>query len=330
MQQKIGVLIVNLGTPLSPSARDIRRYLKSFLSDPRVVEIPRLVWWFILNVIILNLRPKKVAVLYKKIWGVDGSPLRVNTLNLLENLKDLAAAEPIPATLAFEGAMTYGEPSMLAALAHFQQQSIDNIIVIPLFPQFSATTQGPVFDQLFAFYKCKRNIPALFLLRDFSSDDFFVEVLANHIKRFREVHERPDLLVFSFHGIPQGYVDKGDPYFDRCKQTALLLVEKLGLREDEWTIAFQSRFGRTPWLQPYLFEVLPMLPKKGIKKIQIICPGFLSDCLETLEEINVESRHLFLEAGGECFEYIPCLNDSVEFSSMLWGKIKKITTAFLA
>lgn len=340
MTKKVGMLLVNLGTPLTPSARDVRRYLRSFLSDRRVVEIPRFLWWLILNCVILLVRPRKVARLYHEIWSMQGSPLRFHTLNLLEEVKKKAEKDNLCHTetlgdalgveFIFAAAMSYGEPGIERALTDFSAAKIDLLMVIPLFPQFSATTQGPVFDQMAAFYQYQRRIPSVLFVNDFADHPAFIRLLADHIQTIRATLPPCDLLLFSFHGLPERYVQLGDPYLDRCHQTTQLLVEALGLESQQWKLAFQSRFGRTPWLKPYLSEMLVNLPQAGIQRIQVVCPGFSSDCLETLEEINVQSRALFLSKGGVSFDYIPCLNDAHFFADWLWMRTKKTAFAFLS
>jgi len=312
MQQKnhsnIGVLLTNLGTPTAPTTKAVRRYLAEFLADPRVVEIPRWLWWPILHGIILRVRPKRSAALYQKIWTAAGSPLLVYSQKLTQTIQQqLHAAGHTHIHLAL--AMRYGQPSIQHALNELKQAKIAKLIVLPLYPQYSGTTTGSTFDVVSKVLQGWRYIPETHLLSSYGDQSFFLNGLAEHIKN----HWTPDPdnhLLFSFHGLPQRFVDQGDPYQLQCQITAEKIAQQLQLRPEQWTLAFQSRFGKAQWLQPYCDVTLRQLPQQGKKNVTAVCPGFAVDCLETLEEIAIQNREVFLQAGGETFNYIPALNDS--------------------
>lgn len=302
-----GVLIVNLGTPDAPTAPAVRRYLKAFLSDRRVVDTPRWLWWLILNGVILRIRPGRVAKLYASIWD-NGSPLANHTRDLarqLEQTLNTQLGTPIPVVHG----MTYGNPSITEAAQRFRTLGVKKLVVLPLYPQFSATTTAAVFDALASQLKPCPDVPELFFIRDYHTAPEYIAALADSVKATANASNTPrDLLLMSFHGIPQRYHRQGDPYPLECEATAHALAEALELAPEQWKLTYQSRFGREPWLQPYLDKTLAQLPQSGVKRVQVICPGFATDCLETLEEIDVENRQVFLDAGGESYEYIPCLN----------------------
>ena len=311
-QSKTAVLLVNLGSPDEPTPGAVRRYLKEFLSDRRVVEGDgpmRLIWLAVLNGIILTFRPKKVAKLYASIWDED-SPLRlilnrqVAALNL-----ELQKHYPDSGVQVFS-AMTYGNPGLTPRLQELTDAGYERIFVIPLYPQYSATTTAPIYDQINRFQLQSRNIPDIRVVRDYHDHPQYIEALAESVRRFRADKPTADKLVLSYHGIPKEYADKGDPYPQHCHRTSELLAQALNLKEDEWLTTFQSRFGPKEWLQPYTDKTLESFPAQGIKKLDIICPAFAADCLETLEEIAEENREVFTEAGGEQYDYIPALNDS--------------------
>lgn len=302
IQNKIGVLLTNIGTPHEPTASAVRHYLKEFLNDRRVVEIPRLIWWPILYGVILPFRSKKSAKLYQKIWTEHGSPLLYHSEKLR---KAIAEKLEIPVALG----MHYGNPSIASALAELQKQQVDKILILPLYPQYSATTTASTFDHVANALKKWRVIPNLQMITDYASHPLYIKALAQSIRSAQKEH-MPQKIVFSFHGIPKQFITAGDPYQTRCEKTITLLAEELGINPQDYLLTFQSRLGRAEWLTPYTSELLGELPQQGIRDIQIICPGFAVDCLETLEEIAIQGKEQFLKKGGEQFHYIPALNDS--------------------
>ncbi len=299
-----GLLLVNLGTPDSPSPADVRRYLKEFLWDRRVVELPRWLWWPLLNGVILNTRPRRSAEAYRKIWTEAGSPLLIHTRRQAEGLQ-----ERLGDSVRVEAAMRYGNPSIAAGLERLRQAGCERILVFPLYPQYSATTTASAFDAVTDTLRGWRRVPELRLVAQYPDDPGYIAALAASVRAFQQEQGRPDLLLLSFHGIPQRYADRGDPYPHQCELTAARLTEALELAPEQWRLTYQSRLGREPWLQPYTGDTLERLPAEGIRHVQVLCPGFAADCLETLEEIAMENRQRFLDAGGERYEYIPCLND---------------------
>lgn len=307
-ERKIGVLFVNLGTPDEPTTSAVRRYLAEFLSDPRIVEIPRVIWWVILNLIILNLRPKKSRNLYKKIWLENGSPLLVISNKIIDKIKkskNIAQKKYLNIDLA----MRYGNPSIIRALDHFKKQNINRLAIIPMFPQYSAATTASIFDEVTKEIKKWRNIPDIRFLSTYHDNSYYISACANRIKTSWENKKKSKKLVFSFHGLPQVNLHKGDPYHCYCQKTARMIAIELGLKEEEYVVTFQSRFGKQVWLKPYTDEVLKKLAEDGIDSVDVFCPGFLCDCLETLEEINMQSRENYISCGGKSFTYIPALND---------------------
>ncbi len=313
---RIGVLLVNLGTPDAPTAARLRPYLKQFLSDPRVVEIPRAIWWPILNGIILNTRPAKSASKYAKIWTSEGSPLRTHTATQAKLLKGyLGNVHGAEVTVAY--GMRYGNPSIADGLAELKQQHCDRILMLPLYPQYAASSTASACDALFDALKRVRNMPALRIVRQFHDHPAYIAALAAGVRNYWMKSERGQMLVMSFHGVPRFALDKGDPYHCQCHKTARLLAEALGLTEQQYVVTFQSRFGRAKWLEPYTEPTVVKLGKQRIGRVDVICPGFTADCLETLEEINVEVRAAFFAAGGQEFHYIPCPNDRPEWIQAL-------------
>lgn len=304
---KTGVLLINLGTPDAPTAKALRRYLKEFLSDPRVVEIPRFIWWPILNFIILNVRPKKSAVKYDSVWMPEGSPLRVHTERQMQAIQGLLAQRGLDVEVAY--AMRYGNPSIPSVLAGMRARGLRRLLVLPMYPQYSASTTATAFDVLLAEIMAMRNQPDLRLIRSFHDYGPYIDALAAQVQRHWADHGRGDLLLFSFHGVPKFSLLKGDPYHCECHKTARLIAQKLGLSTDQWALSFQSRFGKAEWLKPYTAEVLAALPGRGVKTLDVMCPGFPADCLETLEEIALEGRDEFLHAGGQAYRYIACMNE---------------------
>jgi ferrochelatase len=317
-----GVLVTNLGTPDAPTASALRRYLGEFLADPRVVEVPRFIWWFVLHGFILRIRPKHSAAAYRKIWTESGSPL-------LDISKKQAAAiqkcldDHATGKFHVELAMRYGNPSIQSGLEKLQQANAQKIIILPLYPQYSASTTASTFDAVADILKTWRNIPELHLVKHYHDSPDYIDALAESITEHWQQTTRAEKLLFSFHGIPQAYFDAGDPYYCECHKTARLVAEKLNLDEKEWMLTFQSRFGPKEWLKPYTDITLEELAKSGIKNVDIICPGFSADCLETLEEINIRYRETFLAAGGNKFSYIPALNEQPAHISTLANIIQK-------
>ena len=304
---KKAILLVNLGTPSAPTSKAVRRYLRQFLSDPRVVEIPKIVWWFILNGIILPLRGPKSAKNYQKVWTAQGSPLLVNLQKQAEALNQLVQASMNHTRVFY--AMRYGEPAIQSILERIREQQFGEIIVLPLNPQYSATTTASIFDEIARVFATWRNIPKLHFISHYYDNKHYIDALAHSIEQHWQQHGRAEKLLFSFHGIPKRCVNKGDPYEAHCKITSDLLANRLGLENSQWQLCFQSRFGAEKWLQPYTEPTVITLAQTGTRSIDIICPGFSSDCLETLEEINLGIRARFLEHGGQQFHYIPALND---------------------
>ncbi|EOS94304.1 ferrochelatase [Erwinia tracheiphila] len=301
-QDKPGVLLVNLGTPDAPTAPAVKRYLKQFLSDRRVVDTPRWLWWPILNGAILPLRAPRVSKLYASVWMDEGSPLLVYSKRQRDAL---ATRLDMPVELG----MSYGNPSLKSALDKLMAQGITRLIVLPLYPQFSCSTVAAVWDGITDVFAGYRSLPSVQFIRDYAEHPAYIAALKASAERSFAQHGKPDLLVMSFHGIPQRFANQGDDYPQRCHTTFDALVSALGLNSQDAMLTFQSRFGREPWLMPYTDETMKSLPAKGIKHVQIMSPGFSSDCLETLEEISGENCEIFLHAGGTKFEYIPALND---------------------
>lgn len=320
----LGILLVNLGTPDSPGKQDVRRYLKEFLWDPRVVEVPRLIWWFALNGLLLNTRPRKTARAYAKIWTEAGSPLLLISQQQQQALQEtLSKTLPASARVRVELAMRYGSPSISAALNRLRSAGMRRLLVLPLYPQYSATTTASIFDAIAEEFRDWRWIPECRFINQYHDHPGYISALANSVRRFQAEHGKTDKLLMSFHGIPQEYVDKGDPYYCECLKSGRLLAEALKLGDDQWEISFQSRLGPKQWLQPYTSETLERLGQSGTKSVQVICPGFSVDCLETLEEIAIENRDVFLAAGGENYQYIPCLNDDDDHIQMMSNLIAK-------
>ena len=304
---RIGVLVTNLGTPTAPEKGALRRYLKQFLSDPRVVEIPRLLWWLILNIVILNLRPARSARSYASVWTEAGSPLMVNTQAQAQALQQ-AMNDQCGDRVTVDFAMRYGSPSIPEALQSLWDQGVRQLLVLPLYPQYSCSTTASTFDALSEDFRRRRWLPELHFVTQYFDHPAYITAVADSIRQHWQHHPQADKLVFSYHGEPQRYLDQGDPYHCQCLKTSRLVAQKLGLEEHQYLTGFQSRFGRAEWLKPYLDQTLKALPEQACQSVQVVCPGFSSDCLETLEEIAVENRDYFLAAGGQRFEYIPCLN----------------------
>ena len=310
-QTKTGILLANLGTPDAPTPGAVKRYLRQFLSDKRVVDTSRLLWWPLLRGVILPIRSPRVAKLYQSVWMEEGSPLMVYSRR---QQQALAARLPdIPVALG----MSYGSPSLASAVDDLLAQGVEHIVVMPLYPQYSCSTVAAVWDELARILAKKRAIPGISFIRDYAEHPDYIHALAASVRASFAVHGEPDLLLLSYHGIPQRYANQGDDYPQRCRDTTRELVSALGLPPERVMMTFQSRFGREPWLTPYTDETLKMLGEKGTKHIQVLCPGFAADCLETLEEIAVQNREIFLEAGGKQYEYIPALNADAAHIEMM-------------
>jgi len=317
-QTKTGILLANLGTPDAPTPEAVKRYLRQFLSDPRVVDTSPALWWPLLRGVILPLRAPRVAKLYQSIWMEDGSPLMVYS-----KAQQQALAQRLPDTPVALG-MSYGSPSLESAVDELLASGVEHMVVLPLYPQYSCSTVAAVWDELARILARKRGIPGVSFIRDYADDSSYIDALAKSARDSFAQHGEPDLLLLSYHGIPQRYADEGDDYPQRCRDTTRELVSALGLPPEKVMMTFQSRFGRAPWLTPYTDETLKMLAEKGTRHIQVMCPGFAADCLETLEEIAVQNREIFLEAGGKQYEYIPALNATPEHIEMM----VKLTAAY--
>lgn len=317
-----GVLLVNLGTPEAPTAPAVRRYLGEFLWDPRVVEIPRPLWWLILHGVILRLRPGKVAKAYQSVWTADGSPLMAFSRKQADALRQRFSAVP-DSRIEVSLAMRYGKPAIERALNELKQQGMRRLLVLPMYPQYSATTTATVFDEVTRVLNGWRWIPEFRFIQHYPDDPGYIGSLAASVLEHWQKNDRPERLLMSFHGLPKRCLLSGDPYYCECNKTARLLAEKLQLGDDEWKLTFQSRFGREEWLQPYTDVTLREWAKQGVRHVDVICPGFSADCLETLEEIAEQNRHFFLENGGQRFEYIPALNDRADHVEALVGLVNR-------
>ena len=325
---RVGILLTNLGTPDAPETKPLRKYLKQFLWDPRVVEIPRPAWWLILNGIILRLRPSRSAASYRKVWTERGSPLMFHTQDQADAVRRAIQAR-YGEMVVVEFAMRYGTPDIAGTLENMLHRSVRKLLVLPLYPQYSGATTSSTFDALAADFTQRRWLPEMRFVAQYHDHPAYIEAIAESIRRYREQHGNADKLLFSYHGEPQRYLDQGDPYHCQCHKTTRLVVEKLGLAESEYLTTFQSRFGKAEWLKPYTDAVLKDLPNQGAKSVQVVCPGFSSDCLETLEEIGEENYTYFKEAGGEHFGYIPCLNSDPAHISALTSIIEQQMAGWL-
>ncbi|MEN8718743.1 MAG: ferrochelatase [Oceanococcaceae bacterium] len=304
-----GILLVNLGTPDAPTAKAVRRYLGEFLADTRVVEIPPPVWLLLLYLVILPRRSPRVARNYAKIWTDRGSPLRFHTEDQAQALGELTG---LPCIAAFR----YGQPSLQSGLDRFREQGIERIVVLPMYPQNSATTTATIFDKIARLLRKRRDIPDLQFVASYPTHPLYITALARQVRAHWDEHGRAQKLVLSFHGLPQRNVKRGDPYQRQCEQTAQALITELGLADADWVLTYQSRFGPQQWLQPYTEPTLEELAQQGIRSVDVICPGFLADCLETLEEIAIGARETFEEAGGETLRYIPALNADPQLTQL--------------
>jgi ferrochelatase len=301
---RLGVLLVNLGTPDAPTPAAVRRFLAQFLWDPRVVEAPRWLWWLALHGVILRIRPARSAHAYQQIWTAEGSPLLVNSRALTSAVDEVLRGK-LNASVAL--AMSYGSPSIPSVLAQFRREGVRRLLVLPLYPQYSSTTSASVFDAVTSELQRWRWVPELRFITSYHDDRGYIDAAAAVIEDHWRAHERAHLL-FSFHGVPRRYVLAGDPYFCQCLKTARLIAERLALGAEDWSVSFQSQVGREEWLRPYTDETLAQMAAQGRKRVTLVCPGFATDCLETLEEIAIRNRKLFLDRGGEFYDYVPALN----------------------
>ena len=319
---RIGILLANLGSPVAPTPAAVRRFLAEFLWDRRVVDLPRPLWWLILNGFILRFRPGKVAKAYASVWSDEGSPLLAISCHQATQLREMLERR-LPGRCHLELAMRYGEPSIAGALARLRAAGCERVLVLPLYPQYSSSTSASTFDAVADALKETRWYPELRHVRDYHVDAGYIAALAASVRETWAAHGRPDRLLVSLHGIPQRFADEGDAYAEHCQATAITLAAELGLAEGEWQLAYQSRFGREPWLLPAVDETLKTWGANGVGHVQVICPGFAADCLETLEEIAVENREMYLEAGGREYHYIPALNSRPDHVEALAGIVER-------
>ena len=320
-KEKIGVLITNLGTPDAPNRKELKVYLNQFLSDPRVIELPKILWQILLKLVILQVRPSKSAEAYKQIWTDNGSPLLDIANRQLSKIQSSFSSKS--ENIVFEVGMRYGNPSIPNALLKLQKKQVRRLLVLPMYPQYCAATTGSTFDEVTNILQKWRWIPEMRFINQYFEEKNYIEALSNSINTFWKNNQKPQKIIFSYHGIPKRYLTNGDPYHCFCLKTTRLVKERMGLSDDEIMTTFQSRFGREEWLKPYTSETLKELPKQGIKNIHIISPGFSSDCLETLEELEEENKEYFMESGGESYNYIPCLNDNEDHIDVFVNLIKK-------
>ncbi|ENM3887846.1 ferrochelatase [Vibrio cholerae] len=313
--KKLGILLANLGTPQAPTSQAVKAFLSQFLHDQRVVDMSRWLWCLLLHGIILPTRSPKVAKLYQSIWMDEGSPLMVYSRRQRDKLAVLSQ-RPV------ELGMTYGEPSLLEGVRKLQQQGVEQIVVLPLYPQYSATTTAAVFDGLAKALRQLPVVPELHFIRDYHDHPLYIQALAESVRASWQLHGQGDLLLCSYHGIPKRYAQNGDIYPEHCKKTTELLAQALGLPQDKVMMTYQSQFGKEEWLQPYTDKTMEALPRQGIKKLDVICPAFSVDCLETLEEIAEQNQEIFLHSGGEAFHYVPCLNDSQSHIELMAALVK--------
>ncbi len=323
-EEATGILLINLGTPKATTTSAVRNYLRQFLSDPRVVEIPRLIWLPILYAFILPRRPAISAKLYQAVWTDEGSPL------LLFSQKQQSAIQQemqsrFKGKVIVELGMRYGEPSIEAALESLKNQGVRRLLVLPLYPQYSATTTATSYDAVNRVLSRWRWIPEMRFVAQYHDHPSYIDALVRSVKNHWEKNLRGELLLMSFHGLPKRNLDLGDPYYCHCQKTARLLAKKLGLKQDQYLVSFQSRFGKAEWIKPYTDKTLKELPRKGIKKIDVICPGFAADCLETLEEVKIQNREIFMQSGGETYRYIAALNHSIDHIHALSDIIQEHT-----
>ncbi|WP_288688503.1 ferrochelatase [uncultured Acinetobacter sp.] len=313
---KVTIILANLGTPDAPTVPAVRRFLQQFLSDQRVIEIPKPIWQIILRLFILPFRPKRVAHAYDMVWGND-SPMREILFEQVAAVKQHLTAKYPEFELNVIPAMTYGNPGISAALAQLAEQPQDHILLFPLFPQYSATSTAPLYDAIAKWIPQQRNLPGLSIIRDYYQHPVFIQALAQSVRDYQAEHGVPDKLLMSFHGIPQPYADKGDPYADRCRVTGHLVAQALGLTAEQYEISFQSRFGKQEWVKPYTDATLEAWGQQGIQSVQVMSPAFSADCLETLEELALQNAEIFQNAGGGHYGYIPALNSREDHVGLL-------------
>lgn len=313
---KVLIIIANLGTPDAPTAPAVRAFLKQFLSDQRFIEIPKILWAIILNAFVLPFRPKRVAEAYAQVWSND-SPMREILFKQVQQLQKKLSVFNTDFDLTIVPAMTYGRPGIDRVLDEAESQLYDHIILFPLFPQYSATSTAPLYDAVAKWLLKQRNIPGLSFIRDYYQHPLYIQALANSVRDYQQQHGQAEKLLMSFHGIPQPYADKGDPYADRCRVTAQKVAQALQLSDDQWAISFQSRFGKQEWVKPYTDQLLQAWAEQGVASVQILSPAFSADCLETLEELAIQNAELFLKAGGKDYAYIPALNDRDDHIDLL-------------
>ncbi len=304
------IVLVNLGTPEQLSVSSVREFLREFLGDPRVVEIPRPAWWLILNFFVLPFRPKKVLENYAKVWGEEGSPLRVITRAQTEALQQRFEQKFADRAPTLRYAMTYGQPGIAETVDQLYTEGHRRIVILPMYPQYSGSTTGAIYDQLADYMKGRRALPGLSIVNSYFYEESYIKALSQSIRDFWQEQGKADYLLFSYHGIPVSYVEKGDPYAGQCECTTAAVLEDLQLTDTQSAMSYQSLFGKAEWLKPYTSEYLVELAQKGIKKVDVICPGFAADCIETLEEIAIQNAEIFKQAGGESLRLIPCLNDA--------------------
>lgn len=322
--QKIGILLSNLGSPSAPTKKELKKYLKQFLSSPRVIEVSRLIWFFILNFIVIPFRSPKSANKYKTIWTDAGSPLIVYSKKVTDKLQ-----QKISSVMVCSLAMSYGEPSIAKGLDYLRSQNCNQLLVLPMYPQYSATTVAEVFDLVTNQLQKWRWIPELRFINQYHDEKPYISAIAKTINKQIKKVLPYQKIIFSYHGTQLNSLIQGDPYHCQCYKTTRLIAQELKLKDSDYQVCFQSRFGSEPWLQPYTDKTLMELPQKGISEIFIICPGFSIDCLETLEEINEENKEIFLKSGGTAYHYLPCLNDSPEQLQLLQYLIKKHTQGWI-
>lgn len=325
---RVGVLITNLGTPDQPTPTALRAYLREFLWDPRVVELPRPLWWLILHGVILNIRPRRSARSYASVWTEQGSPLLFHTQAQASALQQ-SLQQQYGDHVVLEFAMRYGNPSIASGLQSLFDQGARKLLILPLYPQYSAATSASTFDAIAKDFARRRWLPELRFISHYHDFEPYIDAMVSRIKRHWLSHGEPQRLLLSYHGVPLRYLHQGDPYFCECQKTSRLIAEKLGKGSDFCLTTFQSRFGREPWLQPYTDATLRSLPSQGVEHVQVFCPGFSADCLETLEEIAVENRHYFVDAGGRDFSYITALNCEPEHIAALHHLVENNLTGWL-
>ena len=327
MPQRLGLLLVNLGTPEATSYWPMRRYLKEFLSDRRVIEVNRVLWWMILNLVILTIRPRKSAHAYRQIWNHERneSPLKTFTRGQAEGLVKAFGDDVI-----VDWAMRYGKPAIAERLEALKQQGCDRILVFPLYPQYSAATSASVMDKLGQALEAMRWQPTIRVVPPYFAQAIYVDTIAASLKaHLKSLSWKPDRILMAFHGLPREYLDKGDPYHCHCQKTARLVRQKLALSGEDLQLVFQSRFGRTEWLKPYALDTVESLPDQGVKNLLVISPGFASDCVETLEELSISLKETFEEKGGTHFSVVPCLNDSPSSLKMLEAIVRQELNGWL-